>query len=30
MFMPVYGLAYNLAQLIVLAYGIYLDRERAA
>ncbi len=23
-FMPIYGLAYNLAQLVVLAYGIYL------
>ena len=23
-FMPLYGFAYNLAQLIVLAYGIYL------
>src|SRR5207302_7417124 len=23
-FMPIYGLAYNLAQLIVLSYGIYL------
>ncbi len=27
-FMPIYGLAYNLAQIIVLLYGIHLDRDR--